>query len=183
MAIQPGVGYTFTASSQGENINVIQPWAPFAPVIASTFTCSPFLVHDPALAGAYVSYQICSGAYNNLIPEVYDAANEAWSPLDALATDAQLVLDFNGTTHSCVYLRIGNASGSYPDSSSGDAYPRIFSYSSVPTDDDDYAYLLIATVTEVSAGVYTVSQYITGSLWGDRIKTGTDTARYYHARL
>jgi len=30
MAIQPGVGYTFTASSQGENINVIQPWSNIA---------------------------------------------------------------------------------------------------------------------------------------------------------
>lgn len=186
MSIQPGVGYTFNASSQGWNITVQQPWFPYIPLVTDTFACSPFLVHDPKLVtgegGSYVTYEICPGAYNNLIPEVYDTVNEVWSPLNDLADDAELILDFNSTTTCCVYLRIGN-DGSYPDTVSGDGYPRVFSYSSVPTDDDDYAYLLIATVTEVSASVYTVSQYITGSLWGDRIKIGTDTARYYHARL
>jgi hypothetical protein len=33
------------------------------------------------------------------------------------------------------------------------------------------------------AGVYTVEQYVTGSLWGDRLKLGSLTAKYYYARI
>jgi hypothetical protein len=37
MAIQPGVGYIFTASSQGENFDVIKPWSEWATIQNETF--------------------------------------------------------------------------------------------------------------------------------------------------
>jgi hypothetical protein len=30
---------------------------------------------------------------------------------------------------------------------------------------------------------FSVNQFVTGSLWSDRIKLGTNTAKYYYARI
>jgi hypothetical protein len=38
-------------------------------------------------------------------------------------------------------------------------------------------------VNSLGSGVYSVDQYVTGSLWGDRIKLQDVTARYYYARI
>jgi hypothetical protein len=48
----------------------------------------------------------------------------------------------------------------------------------VPSDTDSEGYVRLATVDGD-----TVTQYVTGSLWGDRIKLGTQTATYYYARV
>ena len=54
------------------------------------------------------------------------------------------------------------------------------------TDSDAYGYVLIGKFIMNSATSPTtgsLSQYVTGSLWGDRIKLGTITASYYYARI
>jgi hypothetical protein len=193
MSIQPGVGYTFTASSQGTNFSIQTPWAPW-PLLGDSFECSPYKVHDVVEKGsgesAYAVFQICSATFNNLIPQVYDSVNEVWEYLDELASDAELVLDFASTSTSYVYLRVGPeaSGGSFPPAAPSptdpdDPYPRIYSTgTALPADSDEFGYLLIALVTNTS-GVYTVTNYITGSLWGDRIKLGTNTASYYYARI
>jgi hypothetical protein len=48
----------------------------------------------------------------------------------------------------------------------------------VPPDTDTDGYILIATVNGS-----TVTQIVTGSLWADRLKLGTQTAQYYFARV
>jgi hypothetical protein len=48
----------------------------------------------------------------------------------------------------------------------------------VPSDTDAEGYILIATVSGS-----TVTQIVTGSLWADRLKMGTQTAQYYFARV
>jgi hypothetical protein len=48
----------------------------------------------------------------------------------------------------------------------------------LPADTDAAGYVRVA---EVNGS--TVTQFITGSLWGDRIKLGTQTATYYYARV
>jgi len=195
MPTQPGVGYTFTTSSQGENFNIIQPWQPI-PLVANApaFVCSPYKVHSvtPKTGGGgdYVTFDICPGTFNNLMPQSYDSVNEEWVYIDDQYVDTEFVLNFASTTTSIVYLRVGPDSGSHafppasPGSGSDDPYPRIYSTGgALPTDSDTFGYVAIAKVTEVSATEYTVEQYVTGSLWGDRLKTGTDTARYYYARI
>jgi hypothetical protein len=37
--------------------------------------------------------------------------------------------------------------------------------------------------TEASGPSITVNQYVTGSLWVNRIKLGSSTARYFYARI
>ena len=195
MATQPGVGYTFTTSSQGENFNIIQPWQPIPIVNNPVFECSPYKVHDVTVkssegGGTYVVFDICPGTFNNLMPQSYDSVNEEWVYIDDQYVDTEFVLDFASTTSSTVYLRVGpdTTTFAFPATSPGtgtdDPYPRIYSTgSALPADSDTFGYVAIAKVTEVSATVYTVEQYVTGSLWGDRIKVGTDTALYFYARI
>jgi hypothetical protein len=38
-------------------------------------------------------------------------------------------------------------------------------------------------VTEGPGGTFTIDQYVTGSLWADRIKVGIQTAAYFYARI
>ena len=190
MTIQPGTGYTFTSSSLGTNLNIQQPWSEWQ---GDTFTCSPYKVHDIYTVtdegGDYDTFEICPGTFNNQMPQVYDSVNEVWQYLDALAEDAELVLDFASTTSSFIYLRVGpSTGGDFPPTAPSptdpdDPYPRVYSTgAALPSDTDTFGYVLLAKVTN-TAGVYTVDQYVTGSLWGDRLKTGTDTARYYYARI
>lgn len=191
MSIQPGTGYTFTSSGQGTNLTIHQPWSPIPLYQQSEFVCSPYLVHDiqekSGEGGTYVVFHICPGTFNNHVPQVYDTKNEVWQYLNSLAEDAELVLDFASTTSSYIYLRIGNNSGAFPPSSptggTDDPYPRIYcTGSALPADSDTFGYVLVAQVTN-SSGVYSVTQYVTGSLWGDRLKLGTATAAYYYARI
>jgi len=189
MAIQPGSGYTFTASSLGEFLNIEKPWSEWD---NGGFQCSPYKVHDVVLktgeGGDYVVFQICSATFNNLIPQSYDSVNEEWVYINDLYEDTEFVLDFASTTSSIVYMRVGVDGSNFPATSpaggTNDPYPRIYSTGgTLPSDDDDFGYVAIAQVNQVSAGVYTVEQYVTGSLWGDRVKLGTLTAKYYYARI
>ena len=186
--MQPGVGYRFISSSSGITLDIGDPW-PTNETVA--FECSPYKVHDVYEVtegeSTYLTFEICPGTFNNLVPQVYDSVNEEWQYLNSLAGDAELLLDFNGTSSSYIYLRVGPDGGNFPPSSpaggNNDPYPRIYSTgSTLPTDDNDFGYILLAQVTNTS-GVYSITQYVTGSLWGDRVKLGTLTAKYYYARI
>jgi len=53
-------------------------------------------------------------------------------------------------------------------------------------DTDTYGYVFLGTITVDDVNTptaFTVSQNVTGSLWGDRLKLGSSTARYYYARI
>lgn len=203
MAFQPGVGYTFTASSQGETINVIQPWNAFpiyTPEPDPVFVCAPFKVHDivevpgnpdaDPPTSSYVTYEICPGTVNNIMPQVYNTVTEEWEYLDDLTAGYKLILEFSSGV-SWIAMRAGKdaASGDFPaltpDGTPDDPYPRIISQGSDPagSDSDLFGFVTIAKVTEVGGGVYTIDQYVTGSLWGDRLKLGSLTAKYYYARI
>jgi hypothetical protein len=56
----------------------------------------------------------------------------------------------------------------------------------VTPDSDTWGYLVIGTITVDSITTpttFTVNQNVSGSLWADRIKLGTTTAKYYYARI
>jgi hypothetical protein len=198
MTIQPGVGYTFTASSQGSNLNIEKPWAPWTTYPAAVEdVCTPFKVKNVKTVtvdeSSIVTYEICPGTINNLMPQVYNEVSEEFEYLDDLTAGYQLILDFASTSSSLVYLRVGpDASSPYAfpqgapigTSDPDDPYPRIYNTGgALPADTDTLAYLLIAKVNALGDGVYSVDQYVTGSLWADRIKVNGMTAKYYYARI
>jgi hypothetical protein len=152
--------------------------------------CFPFRVHDVKDLAEYRTYEICPGTINNLMPQVFNTVTEAWEYLDDLTPGYQLIPNF--TTGECwVALRVGKDTAtnqfpaSTPDGTADDPYPRIITQGSDPagSDSDLFGFITIAKITEVGGGVYTVDQYVTGSLWADRIKLAGITARYYYARI
>lgn len=196
MAIQPGVGYTFTASSQGTNFNIEKPWTPWTTYNVTEDICTPFKVKNvtevTAGESTIVTYEICPGTINNLMPQVFNETSEAFEYLDDLTAGAKLVLDFASTSSSLVYLRVGKdaSTNQFPPSAPigtgdpDDPYPRVYNTGgALPADTDEFGYLAIAKVNALGGGAYSVDQYITGSLWADRIKLAGITARYYYARI
>jgi hypothetical protein len=152
--------------------------------------CFPFRVHDVKDLAEYRTYEICPGTINNLMPQVFNTVTEAWEYLDDLTPGYQLIPNF--TTGECwVALRVGKDTATNqfpaptPDGTADDPYPRIITQGTDPagSDSDLFGFITIAKITEVGGGVYTVDQYVTGSLWADRIKLGSAVATYYYARV
>jgi len=194
MSIQPGVGYTFNASSQGSNLSIEKPWEPWTAYNVPEDTCVPYKVKNvkevSAGEASIVTYEICPGTFNNLMPQVYNEAAEEFEYLDDLSEDYQLILDFASTSSCLVYLRVGpdattNAfPPAAPTSDPDDPYPRIYNTGgALPADTDVFGYLAIAKVNALGGGAYSVDQYVTGSLWADRIKLEGITAKYFYARI
>jgi len=182
--MQPGSGYTFKASSSGTTLNIDTPFVFYD--FADGENTAP--MHPYKVINANSStFQVVPGTLNNN-PTVVDGT-QGLSP-DWL-TDVPpptLSWDWNiSTDKSYVYLVAGPDSSThiYPsDNSEHDSYPGVAAFSDLLTDNDDYGYLLLAEAKLNTAdSTVTVTQYVTGSLWADRIKLGTLTAKYYYARI
>jgi hypothetical protein len=156
--------------------------------------CFPFKVKDlkyvtPTEGAPYAVYNICPGTLNNIMPLIYDDVNEAWVYMDIIP-QPQIALEAG--TETWIVLRAGPSSSffnDFPATTPGsppenDPYPRIYTLNSMPPDDtDQLSYVILAKVTKLPDDQFQVDQYVTGSLWGDRIKMGTQTATYYYARI
>lgn len=84
-------------------------------------------------------------------------------------------MTYSGTLPAKIYLRVLYAGSPLQIDASG---TYVSAYTDEMLADDTHAYLKIADVTETA-----VTQYVTGSLWVDRIKVGSLDARYYFARV
>jgi hypothetical protein len=194
MSIQPGVGYTFKASSLGTNLTIETPWSPWINNLYED-SCFPFRVKNVRVndgeSGSFTTYEICPGTINNLMPQVFNASAETFQYIDKLTSPSQLLVEFNGTPSSIIFLRVGQNEETFlfPEniptpSDPDDFYPRIYSTGlPIPPDNDEYAYLQVAKIVKLPGDAFRVDQYVTGSLWADRIKLGTLTAKYYYARI
>ena len=155
--------------------------------------CFPFKVKNPKYiipteGAPYAVYNICPGTINNLVPLIYDAVSETWVYMDAIP---QPQINLEAGTQSWIVLRVGPdpSTNEFPQQTPGsppenDPYPRIYTLDSEPpADTDALAYVVLAKVTKLPDDKFAIDQYVTGSLWGDRIKMGDQTARYYYARI
>ncbi len=116
----------------------------------------PFKVNHVETSGGNSTYSIVSGTVNNVVP--------------GNITDEITV----STGEYEVWIKVPYASGVFPATTG-------FEWdigTPVPSDTDAEGYVRVATVDGA-----TVTQYVTGSLWGDRIKMGDETATYYYARI
>lgn len=191
MSIQPGVGYTFTSSGQGTNLNIQNPWSEWAQPVKDLEN-HPFKVINIQYdsAGSAWTYQVVPGTVNNLVAQILE--DSVWVKLDRTAAGVPdwpvSVLDpFDATTHKCyIYLRAGRdaTTNEFPNTDDTSAeYPRIINSDVELADTDTYGYVLLAVATEAAGPSISVVQYVTGSLWANRIKLGTNTARYFYARI
>lgn len=183
MAIQPGTGYTFTASSQGENFSVIHPWREW--VAPPTQKLPPFTIVNRSVGTTY-KFSAVPGMVNSVIPQIGIVASAA-QRLDQLPVPTT-TFNFDATTHySYIYLKVSaDYSGTptiYPVTTPTDIlYPRVISTSVEQAATNDSGFLLLATAyQDPTTKVITIWQMTTGSQWSDRIKVGTATATYYFA--
>lgn len=102
------------------------------------------------------SYSVCTGTVNNIVPTGVD------SPL-ALA-------DGDSVWIKC-QVEAGN-SNTYP------FMVAVESGATMPINSDTFGYIKIAQVSGTE-----INQFVTGSLWTDRIKLGSSIASYYFARV
>jgi len=116
----------------------------------------PFKVIHVSTVGANSTYRIVSGTVNNVTPG-----------------NIASTITVSTSTYE-VWVKAPFASGLFPN-------PTGFEWNlgtPLPADTDTEGYIRIATVNGA-----TVTQYVTGSLWADRIKLGSATATYYYARV
>lgn len=122
----------------------------------------PFYVKTKVIDGA-LKYWVCVGSVNNvMLPE-----QVGWLGIEA---------------DGFVYVRAEYSGGVFP--SSPDGVSALYAEGTLPADTDTFGRIAIAHITGVDDPATAVcTQLVTGSLWGDRIKLGSDTARYFFARV
>jgi hypothetical protein len=191
MKIQPGVGYNFDSSSHGFTLDTSDPF----PASTNSSPDHPFKVKIVAVVSGAIRFQVITGTLNNLVPEMDDVIGGVEKLLDSttsgVPTPPTNVLTFNTSTkESWVYLRAGPEAASpyaFPDPSiSNTPYPKVISSNVELTDTDTNGYVLLAKVdvdNVTAPTVWTLHQYVNGSLWGDRVKVNGATAKYYYARI
>jgi hypothetical protein len=190
--MEPGVGYRFMSSSSGVTLDIGDPW----PDNAVTTPLHPYKVTDlgPKTVGGNLSYwfTVQPGLVNNLDPMI---GGTAWFMTHMPVSDYEFVYykwNFNVTTgYSYIVLKLGYDSTipRYPDDntahvSASPSYPVVDSLSFMPTTGDIDSYIVLATAyKDPTTNAITIWQQVTKSLWTDRIKVPSLTARYYFASV
>jgi hypothetical protein len=197
MSTQPGVGYTFTNSSLGGNLSIIEPWMPMTPVVVEPVNTHPFKVTYLGVktTGGVDTYffTVQPGLINNLKPMI---DGTTWFMDHMPKSDYEMVyyqFQFNPTTgYAYIVLKLGYDSstpGVYPDSNIGHvsaspSYPVVGCLTYMPSTGDVDSYIVLATAYQnpVSKAI-TIWQQVTSSLWADRLKIASLDAKYYFARI
>ena len=192
--MQPGVGYRFISSSQGVTLDIGDPW----PESTQAATNPLQVINVSFNAGGKVIYQVKSGTINNLVPLLDDYISSTQVKLDRVTsgvadppTGELASTNYDATTKtSYIVLRSGPdaTTNDFPSSDVTSArYPQVIGGNNpVITDSDTQGFVLLATITVdniTTPTTFTVSQNVSGSLWGDRIKVAGQTAKYYYARI
>ena len=192
--MQPGVGYRFISSSSGISLDIGDPWP-----TNETVAGHPFKIINVSInAGGNVIYQVQSGAINNIVPLLDDYISSTTVLLNRVTSGvadpptAELTsVNYDATTlTSYIALRSGPdaTTNDFPSSDvTSNRYPVVIGGNDpLVADTDTQGFIFLGTITVdnvTTPTTFTVSQNVTGSLWGDRIKLGTTTATYYYARI
>ena len=194
MKIQPGLGYTFDSSSKGFTFDTSEQFPDNSQPYSHPFQ----IINVSFNAGGKVVYQVKSGTINNLVPLLDDYISSTQVKLDRVTsgvadppTGELTSTNYDATTKtSYIVLRSGPdaTTNEFPSSDVTSArYPQVIGGNNpVITDSDTQGFVLLATITVdniTTPTTFTVSQNVSGSLWGDRIKLAGITARYYYARI
>ena len=119
-------------------------------------TFHPFQVMLDTETETERTYSIISGTVNNLVPQNID------DPITV------------GTSSYYVYLKVPFVSPNFPANNTDFSWNIAATF---PADTDAFAYIKVADINPDGS----ISQYVTGSVWAERLKIGTRTAVYYWA--
>lgn len=188
MNIQPGAGYGFTSSASGITLDT---QGPFAPDDGVGIISHPFRVFSAGSAtvggSAEYYFYVTPGTVNNLDPLMDDTGGTAKKMTDTPRPKGKW--DFDATTnYSYAVINVGVHLADptiYPETDDTNAqYPLVAAYDFQPTSDDDVAVIVLAAAyKDPTTNAITIWQYVTGSLWTDRVKLAGIDARYFFARV
>lgn len=160
MNLQPGVGYTFAGTSDSATLVIDEPWVYQTPP-------HPFKVFCSKEASSYI-VRVIPGTINNIEPTI------SGQQLSAVPPPTLNIGSSGSPTTVYIYLQMPvGATGTPPPFPDG---PTVIHDTSPQTSDDSTAYLLLASVDNSTGAV---SQYVSGSQWGERYKCGANDAAYY----
>lgn len=162
MAIQPGPGYNFSASSLGENLTILQPWSEWDGVAV--------LPLWPKLNVNKVT--VVPGTVNRVVPLIGGTAIDAVPAPEITVT---------GEGYITIQLEYVPATF-FPRSAEIIFYPG----SVTPADTVTYGYYPLAKINSVTvAGVTTYSMIIFsyGNFVCNRLKSGANPAAWYWATI
>lgn len=186
MKIQPGTGHIFTSSSEGFSIDTSEQF-PSSDISGKYHPLQAYGFRKVS-GTSTILFRVYPGTINNLVPQI-EVDTGTWRKLDYQSGGVPYPPEgvLNTTSgYYYIYLQTGvdPDGNSFPDSStSSDYYPRIICFGVQQTDSDAYGYILLAHGhVDADDNVFNY-QDVTGSLWADRIKLGTQTATYYYARI
>ena len=178
---QPGVGYTFSASSRGTTLNIDKPFLRYDSDDSETnlslemLSIFPFKIakSDPANSGDWadlLAYLATAAAENTpyvFVPQTGDTFTVLPGSINGVVCSLGATACANGDPALNVYLQ------TYPYGSE-----QIIATTSVLSDNDDEAYVLLGTV-EYSGK----TQLIMNSLVMERFKCGEDDAVYWYSKI
>lgn len=160
MNLQPGVGYTFSGTGAAASLTIDEPW------VYQTQP-HPFKVFCSKSGSDYI-VRVVPGTINNIEPTM------SGQQLSAVPAPT-LNIGYSASPQTVyIYLQMPvGASGTPPPFPDG---PTVIHDTTPQTSTDSLAYLLLASVDNSTGAV---SQYVSGSQWGERYKCGTNDAAYY----
>jgi hypothetical protein len=162
--MQPGAGYTFSASSLGQTLDVSKAWpAEVTPDIGNSLVIELFTPHPFRITKLTSETALGGGFFYNLYPDV--GSTYLVLPGTVNGTICSLGVTTCGTSTTFVYVR------TYPDASIG-----IVTSSSPLSDSNSAAYVLIGTVDQ-----YGKQQFVKSNLLRERFKLGQLPAEYHHS--
>lgn len=145
---------------------------------AHPFEFHPFTVSDGG-EGFLFRANVCAGMVNNLVP---------WDDVGPSKMKLPATIDFTIFQDTYIYLRLGTEAYASNDpvfpvtDDTDEYYPTIVQSQTTLTDTDEYCYILMGVARNIGdQNTFTIDQTISGSVWAERLKIGTDTARYYWA--
>ena len=157
--INPGVGLIHSSASGGIAFEVLP--APGPPA-------HPFFVTLLKVSGAW-HFKVTPGTINSLVPFLET------SPLDANPAPTKAL----GSASGYVYIECKYTAGA--------AFPvpadlKVMYDTTVPTDSDTMSHVALAYIDFSGTNPKKTAQYVSTSLWGERLKCGSNPAEYFFCR-
>jgi hypothetical protein len=157
MKLLNGTGYTMHQGPDGFYLDIDFP----DPIV----TLHPFYV-TLFKDGSTNKFKVEPGTVNSFMPTLDG------TKLDVLPAPSKTI-----SATSIVYLKCQySASGAFPYT------VTVESGSTLPADEDEFAYVRIAGINITSGVASKTSQDVQTSLYGERLKCGTSTAEYFFSR-
>jgi hypothetical protein len=157
--INPGVGYTYESNKGGVSLNILPSRG--APL-------HPFYVSLVKVSNAW-HFKVTPGTINSLVPFLETSALDANpAPTKAL-----------GSASGYVYIECKYTAGqSFPVP----ADLKVKYETTVPTDSDTMSHVALAYIDFSGTNPKKTAQYVSTSLWGERLKCGSNPAEYFFCR-